>query len=202
MPRFKLSATLIAAALLSVSQANATVITYTNEATWEAAVTSFVTEPFDSGGLQSFTGVVTTFGAIGPARGVLTGSVWADFVQDGASTTFSYKPGNLIGAGGTWDTSPEDEGAGLELTLNLVGGGTETVGAIGPIDGTFFGFVSSDPFTSFTISNAIAGEVETFDLDNLHFAPTTTVPEPISLSLFGAGLVGAAAIRRRKAKTA
>ena len=39
-----------------------------------------------------------------------------------------------------------------------------------------------------------------FALDNilLENTPTTNVPEPLTLSLFGAGLAGAAALRRRK----
>jgi len=206
MSLVRLSGFALFVALLSASAASAGVVTYTDEATWEAAVSNnFVTEPFDSGGLQSFTGVVTTFGAIGPARGVLTGSVWTDFVDSTyfsgpASTTFSYKPANLFAAGATFDTSPEGEGVGLDIILNLVGGGTETVAHIGPIDGTFFGFVSTDAFTSFTITNG--GGFETFDMDNLHFEANTNVPEPVTLSLFGAGLAGAIAMRRRKKNVA
>jgi hypothetical protein len=36
--------------------------------------------------------------------------------------------------------------------------------------------------------------------DNIVYSAATNVPEPVTLSLFGAGLVGAAALRRRKAK--
>jgi PEP-CTERM motif len=198
---------LASAVLLAISTfattADAAVVTYTDEASWIAAVPGFVNEPFDSGGLQSFTGVVTDNGTIGSARGVLSGSVWTDFVFVGdfgsASTTFSYKPGNLFGAGGFWDTSPNDQGQALQLTLNLVGGGTESVGQIGPIAGTFFGFISTDAFTSFTITGGTnPGSGETFDLDNLHFETAGAVPEPVTLTLFGAGLAGLGAMRRRR----
>jgi hypothetical protein len=37
-------------------------------------------------------------------------------------------------------------------------------------------------------------------VDNINFGPSSAVPEPITLSLFGAGLAGAAAMRRRKKK--
>jgi hypothetical protein len=175
--------------------AGAAIVTYTSQAAFEAAVGTTFTEPFDSGGLQSFTGVVSTVGHIGPARGVLTGSVWNDrpTLSGGESTTFSYLPGPLLGAGALWDTSPGGEGQGLALTINLVGGGTESVGSIGPIDGTFFGFTSTDAFVSFTIkADGNPGVAETYDMDNLEFAPQAVAPEPATVSLLALGIAGMA----------
>ena len=183
---------------------NAAVVTYADQPTWATAVGAFATESFDAGGLQSFTGVVTSVGVIQPATQLLTGSIWHDrpTVGGGESTTFSYLPGNLIGAGATWDTSPGDEGQALILTLNLVGGGTEVVGQIGPLANTFFGFVSSNPFTSFTITAGTnPGVAETFEMDNLLLA-AAVVPEPATIGLLCSGLIGLAAARRRKARAA
>ena len=59
-------------------------------------------------------------------------------------------------------------------------------------------------FTAFDVSGPIYAfddpvQVGTWDI---HVSEVTTAPEPITLSIFGAGLVGAAAMRRRKAKSA
>jgi hypothetical protein len=191
------AASALALILLNVCSASAAIVSYTNEANWNAAVGYYVVEPFDSTGPKSFTGVNTSVGVIGGARGVLTGSVWLDkMVDEGTqSTTFRYKPGPLIGAGATFDSTPGGTGNGLLLTLNLVGGGTAVVGQIGPITG-FFGFVSSDPFDSFLITNGTsAGVAETFDMDNLKFAP---VPTPATIALLGLGLIGVGAARRKQ----
>lgn len=196
-----------AAAALTFSWGNsarAVVVTYNSQSAWDAAVSSYVTEPFNSGGLQSFTHVVSTVGQIGPARGVLTGSVWQDRPtrSGGESTTFSYIPGNISGAGGIWDTSPAGEGQGLIITLNLAGGGTDVAGQIGPIDGGFFGFTSTDPIASFTITAGNnSGSAETYDLQNLSFAPAApAVPEPSALALLGSGLLALAGLRLRGRK--
>ena len=126
----KLSASALAVTVLCAVNCFGGIITYTDESAWSAAVSAdYVTEPFDATGLQSFTGVVSSAGSIGPSGGLLSGSVWSDRVtaSGGESTTFSYLPDDLIGAGATWDGfRPGGEGQALELTLNLAGGGTRS----------------------------------------------------------------------------
>jgi hypothetical protein len=184
---------------LWASTASAAIITYTSSSAWQTAVGTWFTEPFNNSGLQSFTGVVTDAGAINSNQ-------WLDRVTPGSGgdiTTFRYLPGTLLGAGGTWDTDPNGEGTGIKITLNLTGGGTQTVSTIGPIDG-FFGWTSTLAFDSFTLAAGNhSGSAETFELDNLKFAPTPApppvpTPEPGTLALVGTGLFGLGATMRRK----
>jgi hypothetical protein len=182
--------------ILSPVCASASVTLYTNAAAWQAAVASSVTEPFNSTGLQAFTSVTSTAGSIGAASGVLSGSVWKDDMYNNpvfhSITTFSYVPAQLIGAGAVWDTSPNGEGVGIDISLN---GGSETVGHIGGIHGGFFGWTSSTPFNSFQLSIYFLplGGGETFDMDNLQFAP---VPEPSGALLVVLGMAGLGLGRR------
>jgi hypothetical protein len=178
-----------AASIFNPSRASAFITIYTDAAAWQAAVGSFVTEPFDATGLQSFTQANSPSGGIGPASGVLSGSVGGDDIYNNTSfysaTTFSYKPGQLLGAGATWDTSPNGDGSGIDIFLN---GGSESVGHIGGIHGSFFGWTSSTPFNSFVLEKffqAQGGEV--FNIDNLKFAP---VPEPCSATILALGMIG------------
>jgi len=181
----------------STTASAAVVTTYTSEAAWMTAVSGmFVTEPFNNAGLQPFTGVLTSVGSI-------QANHWHDRVTlgGGESTTFSYLYDTLRGAGGTWDTSPADEGQALALTLNMTGGGTEFVAQIGPIN-SFFGWTSDAPFDSFTIRAGYnSGIAETFDLDYLTMAPSphenTPTPEPATLVLVATALAGAPFVRRR-----
>jgi PEP-CTERM motif len=65
--------------------------------------------------------------------------------------------------------------------------------------GNSFSGQSTDAASAYVADNATNGNVNfAFRID----ATTTSAPEPITLSIFGAGLVGAAAMRRRKAKNA
>ena len=103
------------AILVFMAPAWGSIVTFTSEAAWDTAVANgFATETFDATGLKPFTGVATSTGAIGAPRGTLTGSVWTDrLVTGGTTTTFTYEPGQIFGAGATWDTSPGGEGQGL-----------------------------------------------------------------------------------------
>ena len=178
----------------------ATITTFTTESSWEAAAGTFVTEPFD-GPLQSFTGVTTDVGVIGPARSLLSGSVWNDGGPGAVdNTTFSYLPGPFFGAGAFFDTSVNGEGSGITVTLNLTGGGTQVITpdpAILGLDNGFFGFTSDVSIDSFTLTS----NSETFDMDNLEFGgiPSSATPEPATFSLIGIGIAGLAILRKKLA---
>jgi hypothetical protein len=75
--------------------------------------------------------------------------------------------------------------------------------------------VSSDPLATQTLNfSTTGGDLSFTELNpadnlglilddvSLSVSDRTAVPEPLTLSLFGAGLAGAAALRRRKAKKA
>jgi hypothetical protein len=198
-----LKATLLTLALTAIfapSRTSASITIYTDLAAWQAAVGSSVVEPFNSSGLQPTTVVSSIAGGIGPARGVFSGSVWNDDMYNNPSfhsgTSFSYSQGQLKGAGALWDTSVNGDGIGIDVSLD---GGSQSVGHIGGIHGSFFGWTSSTPFNSVFLSIYFLqnGGGETFDMDNLQFAP---VPEPGVAPLLGGGLIVAGFARRLRTR--
>jgi hypothetical protein len=66
------------------------------------------------------------------------------------------------------------------------------------LDGTAYVNITSD--VAFDAVEFLSPTQHAFEFDNVSYSPNAipTVPEPLTLSLFGAGLAGAAAIRRRK----
>ncbi len=66
---------------------------------------------------------------------------------------------------------------------------------------TFFGYTAGagEHFTAFSFSTQL-GAGSGAALDNVTLGTLFAVPEPFTLSLFGAGLAGAAALRRRRSK--
>src|SRR5262245_21572849 len=122
-------ATVVVSGVFHPMRSMAFITYYSDQAAWQAAVGLTVLEPFNAGGLQPFTSVSTVAGGIGPASGVLSGSVWKDSMYNNpvyhSSTTFSYAPGQIVGAGALWDTSVNGDGIGIDIYLN---GGSESVG--------------------------------------------------------------------------
>lgn len=97
-------------------------------------------------------------------------------------------------------------GGGISSALQLTAGGQSAFPGLTNAD------ISSGPwhhyFSNYSPLNLLAESTDGFDViigaagGSITNPDPVDVPEPITMSLFGAGLVGAAALRRRKAKKA
>ena len=95
------------------------------------------------------------------------------------------------------------EFSGLADTFTIVADGQTFTEATTVGGEAFFGLTDTNTFTSFTITdlNTSTSGDPFPTIDNLSYATSLSsvaVPEPASLALFGAGLFGAALLRRRK----
>jgi hypothetical protein len=206
--RYLLS-TLALGALLgtaAAAPAEAAIVTYTDRAAWEAAVSSFTEVDFNGfpGQPAFFAGVtvdVGPFSLTGDSTGV---DMWITNDHAQANVCDAVLCGVTFGYSIDFDASILAFGAdfggltGSGIAFDVDG---EKVG--GPRYGQngFFGFVSTTPFTSIRVFGV--NEVHVFD--NVVFAselaPTQDpvgVPAPAALSLLGAGLAALAVTRRRR----
>jgi hypothetical protein len=190
---------LVAAAVTAVvlsSTANASYVTFTDRAAWEAAVSgSFSEETFSSSGTTGFT--IQEVGS-GHSTGI-SGGVYHDrTVLDTAYTNYNFN--SMINAfGANWDLAPGGAGQGLRLFL---GGELVTPQIANTFTGGFFGVVSTTSFNQVTVrSGSFPGVAETHNVDNVVFTSAVPEPESYAMMLAGLGLMGAIA-RRRKAKQA
>ena len=201
------------AAVIALPKASYADTQYTSYSAWVAA-TPGDHDQFGPGETIGDLAVTSSAGAFGPARGVLTGygNVWTDRVTSaGESTVFSDGDGDastpFYAFGGFWDFTPGGYGDGLNVTLSN-GDSFQICGEdYGPAnctvlspDGSFWGVVTSTPFTSLTITYGNQPELaETYDLADLGMVHVT--PEPSSLSLLGLGLASLVGVIRRKCKS-
>lgn len=195
----------LGAAVFAANVANASVATYTDEATWAAAaggaVTNTTTDPRSSGtSINTITlddGTVISLTQslevhrIGDGwatwSGVYAGTVYTDYF----STEIDAAITPVLAMGFEIEPDPFDL---YDITLELSDGTTLTQSVQGDSGAAFFGWVGAG-ITSIKISSAAD-----FAFGNFFTSGATPAPEPMTLSLVGAGLAGIGALRRRKAK--
>jgi hypothetical protein len=119
------------------------------------------------------------------------------YQTNGNTFTATFNPGTIlthtVDAFGFF--AEPDHFSAFDITLNLNDGSTLTESVVGDHGAAFFGWVGNG-INSITVSTADTD----FAFGDFWegFSPIKQVPEPFTLSLFGAGLVGAAALRRKK----
>jgi hypothetical protein len=124
-------------------------------------------------------GLFTDLGATVLSSGGLVETLTISFARLQTGLAFDFALGDFLGNGDTL-TVQTNTGVSMTGTANAVGGDLFPEGS----------FDLSDPgqFSSVTITSSFP--IVIADM-------TTTAPEPASLALFGAGIIGLLAVRRR-----
>ena len=212
----KQTSAVLLGALIAAPPVSATVISYTDRPAFEAAAGSTSSESFDSfavdtsfqvGALDAGAFSISMTGApeggsynqidvpplVSPESDVNGTAHMRVFTDDSPQANLVITFDEAITAFGADFRSLNDviartqiEAAGQTLLTPL----SESSGLL-----TFFGFVSDVAFTSVTFTG-LANDV--YGIDDVTWS-TASVPEPGILGLLGAGLVGLALTRRRRA---
>lgn len=162
---------------------------------------------FPGAGSATLTGGGSVLDFPNAGRFAISGSNYYNTNSSSAGIAF----GAPISAFGFYATDVGDYGGQLTLTLtdtlsnvtilnvgNTIGSGGSTSGSA-----LYFGFYDlTTQYVSVAFGNS-AGGSDSFGYDNLSIGSAEQVtpvgvPEPLTMSLFGAGLIGAAALRRRR----
>lgn len=110
--------------------------------------------------------------------------------------SFNYRNGGLAGGTGTFDflvNFADGSSTDYIIAMTALGGQTPD----------FFGITATQQIKDIYFgNNGRAGLGPIFQLDNLTIANAKAVaaPEPLTLGMFGAGLAGVAAVRRRRVR--
>jgi hypothetical protein len=145
---------------------------YTNRTAWETAVGTWATEDFDDGTVDPPVSVVSD-------NGYVTGGLWWDQVDDSAGYDTTWTFANpIIAWGGTFDAY-NPGGPGSSINVTYIDGTSVFVGTIpNSINGTFWGFVSDEPFIQVHLEDAaLLLGVETYEMDDMvySFSPQVEV---------------------------
>lgn len=213
-------AALLAAGMLA-APAEATVTTYTSSTAFGAAAAgiTLTTENYGSGTAGqtiasggTFDGLTYSFAA-GPG-GTLTGGIISNQFNSfsGLSLGGNQSGGTQFFFGGDSVTiafSSPVNAFGAFFNVNANSGnyladsaaGTATTGSAAYDTSTFVfaGLISDTAFSSITLSSSDT-VLGSYNVPEIEFgaSPAATVPEPLTLSLFGAGVLGLATARRRR----
>lgn len=216
MKTLKIAATLVAlAAATFVLPAQATLVTYTNLAAFQAAAGTTSLETFSNAALGTSTGNFSgsfnkfTLSSVsnGDRSGIANGSIsgsdtppaafngqnfygWGEGDgNNGPTSTFTFAAGTRAFGFDWFNTDTTDS---YSVTIN---GLTQTVFNFNASG--FFGVIATngESFSTATIQNAsFGGYVQTEGLDNVRVG---NVPEPGSIALLGLALAGVAVARRK-----
>jgi hypothetical protein len=211
--KFGLLVTVFAAGF--AASANAGVTMYGNLSDWQAAAQHYnetqVTAETEFSTANTVSGLKdgSTLTNLNPATTVyIVGSSWGTWqgapnptvywTGSSAVLTADFNPGIVSGhpvdAFGFYaegDNFQDDD-----ITLALSDGMSLTQTVNGDAGAEFFGWVGSG-ITGITVST---NDTDSFAIGDFWegYSTSESVPEPLTLSLFGAGLAGAAVLRRRK----
>jgi len=177
----------------SAQKSDASIVVFTDFASWSAAAGPFATETF-TGNALSVAGLSFT-----SAAGSIDSDSFNDRVFRGGDTTTWSFGGDIKAFGGNWDLTPGGAGQGLAFSIINAANVSTSVGTAIPnsFDGGFFGFVSTDRFSRVLVAaGPQSGVAETYNVDNLRIG--SAVPEPSTWAMMLIGFAGLAFAARRK----
>ena len=210
-----LGAIVVVGSLVAAASPHANATIYTSSAVFAAAAHGLTVEQYatgtsgetiSSGG--SFDGLTytTTAGPFGDLQGsIITNqfnsfsglslggnqSTGAQYFYGGDSVTVTL-PSPVTAVGAFFNVNPNSGDYMLETS-----GGDATTGSAAFDTRTFVfaGITSTTPFSTFTLTSTSASS-GSFNVPEIEFGSSNNVPEPMSLALFGSGLLGLWVLRR------